>query len=272
MRNPNYPGTMGTDASLAERIRTTAELRARRNAIEMLGAADVPFLIGGMYAFAAFTGIYRDTKDLDLHVRPCDAERALEVLEDAGWRSERHEEEWLYKAYRGDYFVDLIFRSGNGVAEVDDEWFAHAPRVVLFDMPCRVAPAEEQMWMRAFVNERERFDGADFNHLLLRAGLWLDWRRLLRRFDPYWELLLGHLMMFRFAYPSETDLVPDWVMEELLERTREAMRAGPSDERVCRGTLISQVMYTVDVQEWGFEDGREWDRRRREREAAVTVH
>ncbi len=253
---------MGTDPLLAERERTGRELRARQMAIRTLDESGVPFLIGGMYAFAAFTGIYRDTKDLDVHVRPQDANRALEVLEAAGWRSERSDERWLYKAFLGEYFVDIIFSSGNGAAVVDDEWFAHAKKAELFGEQCLISPAEEQMWMRAFVNERERFDGADFNHLLLRAGPTLDWTRLLRRFAPYWELLFGHLMMFRFVYPSETHIVPRWVMDELLSRTAAALASGPSEEKVCRGTLISQSMYTVDVQEWGFLDGRDWARGR----------
>ncbi|HLL53495.1 MAG TPA: nucleotidyltransferase family protein [Myxococcaceae bacterium] len=265
-RNPNHPGEMSTDASVAERNRHREELNTRKLAVQVLQQAGVPFLVGGMYAFAAFTGIYRDTKDLDVHVKPEDAERALRAFEAAGWQTEHHDEGWLYKAFRGDYFVDIIFCSGNGVAEVDDEWFAHARERELFGERCLVAPAEEQMWMRAFVNERERFDGADFNHLLLRTGPQIDWPRLMRRFERHWELLLGHLMMFRFAYPSETHLIPDKVMRELLFRTLESMKAGPRPEKVCRGALISQAMYTVDVAEWGFIDGREWDRKEREGE------
>lgn len=252
---------MSTDATVAFKDRPLGELHARKQAIRLLREAQIPFLVGGMYAFAAVTGIYRDTKDLDLHLRRVDAERALDILRLAGWRADRHDEVWLYKAFRGDYFVDLIFCSGNGVAAVDDAWFEHARPMVIFGEPCLVAPAEEQMWMRAFVNERERFDGADFNHLLLRAGRHLDWQRLLRRFDRHWELLFGHLMMFRFAYPSEVDTIPRQVMSELLSRTLASMNEGPPPERVCRGTLISQAMYTVDVQEWGFLDGRQWERR-----------
>ena len=48
------------------------------------------------------------------------------MLETDGWRTERTDEVWLYKAFKGEYFVDFIFSSGNGVAVVDDEWFDHA--------------------------------------------------------------------------------------------------------------------------------------------------
>jgi hypothetical protein len=264
-RHPNHPGEMGTDATLAEQSRTADELHTRGRAVEVLLDAGIPFLVGGAYAYATYTGIYRDTKDLDLFPRKRDAERALVVLEKDGWRTERVDETWLYKAYRGDYFVDFIFSSGNGVASVDDEWFAHARTATLFGRPCLISPAEETIWSKAFVNERERYDGADINHLILKVGRAMDWERLLRRFDRYWEVLLSHLMMFRFAYPCERDLVPTWLMTELMSRTLDTLQEGNWDERLCRGNLISRVNYTVDIHHWGYGDGRSWDERDREK-------
>ncbi|WP_395822433.1 hypothetical protein [Archangium minus] len=265
MRHPNHPGDMGIDASLAERSRTTDEINARGRAIEVLLNAGVPFLVGGAYAYATYTGIYRDTKDLDLFPRKRDAERALVELEKDGWRTERADEAWIYKAYRGEYFVDFIFSSGNGVATVDDEWFVHAKPASVFGHPCLVAPAEEMIWSKAFVNERERYDGADINHLILKMGRGMDWARLLRRFDRYWEVLLSHLMMFRFAYPCERDLIPVWLMTELMSRTLDTLKEGNWDERLCRGNLISRVNYSVDIHHWGYGDGRSWDEREREK-------
>ncbi|MCK8500478.1 nucleotidyltransferase [Myxococcus faecalis] len=262
-RHPNHPGEMGTDAALAERERTSDELNARARAVGLLREAGVPFVVGGAYAYATYTGIYRDTKDLDLFPRKADAARALEVLEKDGWRTERTDEVWLYKAFKGEYFVDFIFSSGNGVAEVDDGWFEHARTSTIFGHECLVAPAEEMIWSKAFVAERERFDGADVNHLILKAGKQMDWERLMRRFDRYWEVLLSHLMMFRFAYPSERDLIPDWVMAELMRRTLDSMRDGGWEQKLCRGNLVSKVNYHVDIHHWGFGDGRAWDENER---------
>ncbi|MBU8897641.1 hypothetical protein DRW03_23495 [Corallococcus sp. H22C18031201] len=255
---------MGTDAALAEQARTPDEINARAEAVGLLLDAGVPFVVGGAYAYATYTGIYRDTKDLDLFPRKVDAERALSILEKDGWRTERTDEVWLYKAFKGEYFVDFIFSSGNGVAVVDDAWFAHARVARVFGHDCLVAPAEEMIWSKAFVNERERYDGADVNHLLLKAGPTLDWERLLRRFDRYWEVLLSHLMMFRFAYPSERDIIPDWVMAELVGRTLQSIRDGGWDDKLCRGNLVSRVNYHVDIHHWGFRDGRAWDENERE--------
>lgn len=264
-RHPNHPGEMGTDASLAERARAPDEINARARAIELLMNEGVPFVVGGAYAYATYTGIYRDTKDLDLFPRKRDALQALAILEADGWRTERTDEVWLYKAFKGEYFVDFIFSSGNGVATVDDEWFIHARTATVFGHRCLVAPAEEIIWSKAFVNERERYDGADVNHLLLMAGRELDWERLMRRFDRYWEVLFGHIMMFRFAYPSERDIIPDWVMAQLMARTLDTIKDGNWPERLCRGNLISRVNYHVDITRFGFADGRAWDERERER-------
>lgn len=263
-RHPNHPGELGTDATLAERLRQPDEINARARAIEVLQAAGVPFLVGGAYAYATYTGIYRDTKDLDLFPRRRDALKALEVLERDGWRTERTDEVWLYKAFKGEYFVDFIFSSGNGVATVDDEWFEYAKRGKVFGHDCLIAPAEEVIWSKGFVIERERYDGADVNHLILKAGHQMDWERLLRRYDRYWEVLFSHLMLFRFAYPSERDIVPEWLMAELLSRTLESVRDGNWEQKLCRGNLISRVNYAVDINHWGFEDGRKWDEAERD--------
>lgn len=67
---------------------------------------------------------------------------------------------------------------GNGVSAVDDGWFEHAHSVALLGMPVLIAPVEETLWWKAFVMERERFDGADVAHILLAHAESLDWRRL----------------------------------------------------------------------------------------------
>jgi hypothetical protein len=119
------------------------------------------------------------------------------------------------------------------------------------------------IWSKAFVLERERFDGADVAHILRATGAKLDWDRVLRRFDRYWEVLLAHLMFFRFAYPSDRDLLPDRVMTDLLSRAVETLKSGAEEERVCRGDLLSRVNYRLDIDSWGYASGRERDEQQR---------
>ncbi len=262
-RHPNHPGELSTEASAAERMRNGDELGARARAIQVLQRAGVPFLVGGAYAYAHYTGIYRDTKDLDLFLRQEDVERALVVLGGDGWRTEHHPDGWLAKGFKGEYFVDLIFSSGNGVAVVDDAWFERAVPGRVFGQPVDLVPPEEMIWSKGFVMERERFDGADVNHLLRAVGPKLNWDHVLARFDRYWEVLLAQLMLFRFAYPSDRDVVPDRVMTDLLSRTVETLKTGAEEERLCRGDLLSRVNYRLDVDRWGYASGRERDERER---------
>jgi hypothetical protein len=224
------------------------------DALAALSEAKVPYLLGGAYAFAYYTGIPRHTKDLDLFVRPADAPRALKVLEKAGYRTEMTFSHWLGKAFCGEDFVDVIFSSGNGLCTVDDEWFAHA--VVLERSGAVLSPAEELIWQKAFIMERERFDGADVNHLLHACGHALDWDRLLRRFGPHWHLLLVHLILFSFVYPAERDRVPRRVVETLLERWRNETNGGAVEEKVCQGTLLSRMQYLSDTEHRGYADAR----------------
>ena len=262
-RHPNHPGELSTEASAAERMRDGEELGARARAIRVLQRAAVPFLVGGAYAYAHYTGIYRDTKDLDLFLRSAHVEEAMAVLAGDGWRTEHHPDGWLAKGFKGEYFVDLIFSSGNGVAVVDDAWFERAPPGRVFGQPVQLVPPEEMIWSKGFVMERERFDGADVNHLLRAVGPTLDWDHVLGRFDRYWEVLLAQLMLFRFAYPCDRDVVPDRVMTDLLSRTVETLRTGSEEERVCRGDLLSRVNYRLDIDRWGYASGRERDEQER---------
>jgi Nucleotidyl transferase of unknown function (DUF2204) len=262
-RHPNHPGTLSIDAAITEASRDGGELSARARAIQVLNEEDVPFVVGGAYAYCTYTGIYRDTKDLDLFPRPRDALRALEVLGRDGWRTERTDETWIYKAFKGEWFVDLIFSSGNGVAEVDDEWFAYAKRGLVMGQDALIAPAEEIIWSKGFVLERERYDGSDVIHLIKSAGRQLDWDRLMRRFARHWEVLLSHLMLFRFAYPGERDTVPDRVMVELLSKSLDSVREGNWGGKLCRGNLLSRVNYVLDLEHWGYDNGRKWDENER---------
>ena len=92
-----------------------------RRAAGTLREAEIPFLLGGSLAFWARGG-QETTNDLDLMVRPADAERALESLVAAGMRGERPPEDWLLKAWDGDVLVDLIHKPAG--MDVDDEVLA----------------------------------------------------------------------------------------------------------------------------------------------------
>jgi hypothetical protein len=238
---------------------TGCEPPSYRRALQSLVDAEVPFLVGGALALAAYCGIRRNTKDLDLFVTAEDVPRVLDVLARAGLRTETPYPHWLAKAHDVDerHFVDVIFGSGNGAAPVDAQWFAHAEPALVYGVPVRLCPVEESIWSKAFVMERERFDGADVTHLLLACAATLDWRRLMRRFGDNWRVLYAHLVLFGYVFPDQADRIPRWVMRELgarMQREREHGRLG-GDARVCRGTLLSREQYLPDLAR-GWRDAR----------------
>jgi hypothetical protein len=228
--------------------------------------AGVPFLVGGAYAFERYTGIARHTKDLDVFVRERDYRRALAALEADGCRGELTFPHWLAKAYCGDHFVDVIFGSGNGVAPVDDDWFAHAIDETVLGIPVKIVPAEEMIWQKAHIMERERFDGADVAHVLRARAEQLDWDRLIARFGDHWPVLLSHLILFGYIYPDEREKIPARVMRTLLRQAGSPPAPSadvspdgsrdPADGPVCNGTVLSRTQYVVDVEQWGYQDAR----------------
>jgi len=225
-------------------------------ALEALNDAGVPVLVGGAYAFGRYTGIARHTKDFDVFLHRSDCEPAFAALRTAGFHTELTFPHWLGKAFAGEDFVDLIFGSGNAIALVDDEWFTYALDDEIFGVPVKLCPAEEIIWSKAFIMERERFDGADIAHLIRARGDKLDWSRLLRRFGPRWRVLLSHLILYGFIYPVERARVPEAVMQELLARLTAELGVPPPSSRVCQGTILSRAQYLVDVDRWGYADAR----------------
>jgi hypothetical protein len=255
MPPPRPPGNFPKPAEHAGAGLDQEMLRVYVSALETLREGGVEFLVGGAHALAPYTGILRDTKDLDVFLRPDDCERALAVLATAGFVTELTFPHWLGKAYMGDRFIDLIFSSGNGVAQVDDLWFTHAVPGRVFGVPVLLCPPEEMIWSKAFIMERERYDGADVAHLILACGRDLDWHRLLGRFGRRWRVLLSHMILFGFIYPGDRTAIPDAAMALLLQRLHRERAWPGADARVCDGTLLSRQQYLIDVAR-GYADGR----------------
>src|SRR6267154_5683774 len=138
-----------------------------RLVLRTLCEAEAPFLIGGAAALAHHTGVTRSVKDVDLMVKRSDWTLIAQILRRAGIPVRIVFPHWLGKAISGTSLVDIIFGGGSGLTLVDEGWFAHAEPMQLFGIDVRVAPAEELLWSKAFVMERERFDGADIQHIIL---------------------------------------------------------------------------------------------------------
>jgi hypothetical protein len=225
--------------------------------MEALHAAGLPYLVGGGYALGHYTGVERHTKDLDIFVRRDDYDRIMAALAAAGYQTELSFPHWLGKASCEHGYVDVIFSSGNGVSTVDDAWFEHAADGQMFGLPVKLCPVEEMIWSKAFIMERERYDGADILHLLLARAEKVDWKRLVNRFGAHWRVLFAHLCLFGFVYPSQRERIPSWIMNGLSKRLDREIQTPSRSEHICQGTLLSRQQYLIDVQRWGFADSRD---------------
>ena len=220
--------------------------------LDLLQESGIPSLVGGGNAVERHTGIERDVHDFDLFVLPEHVANILGRFAAAGYRTRLTHRHWLGKIHDGKHHVDVIFSSGNGVARVDQGWFDHASHIELFGRKVLLCPVEELIWSKSFIMERERYDGADVQHLIRAGGATLDWTRLLDRFGPFWRVLAAHVILFGFSYPNERSIVPAHVMRDLVGRLDEVDADGPA---VCLGTLLSRVQYLPDLAR-GCRDGR----------------
>jgi hypothetical protein len=93
-------------------------------------------------------------------------------------------------------------------------------------------------------------------HILRSCAESLDWARLMRRFEPQWHVLLFNVILFSFVYPSERHRVPPQVVGELLSRLQGELDSPPTEDRACRGTLVSRAQYLLDIGQYGYHDAR----------------
>lgn len=225
-----------------------------REALSILVDSGEDFLLGGGFALFHYTGLFRDTKDLDIFCTPTQYAALMKLFAGHGYTVELTDIRWLAKVFKGEYYIDIIFNSTNNICIVDESWYEHAVSAVFMDLPIRLIGAEEMIWSKVFIQNRERFDGADINHVFLRYGKQLDWKRLLHRCDPFWHLLLSQLLNFQFVYPADyAEIIPRWLFDELMQRAHDQYDLPVSQEKVCRGPLIDQTQYAVDITEWHYK-------------------
>lgn len=243
---------MGNAAS-----KRTATHNFYKKVLKILIKSQIPFLVGGTFAFRLHTGIVRETKDLDLFCKAGDYLSILKILSEEGVKTEVTDARWLAKILqgknRGKNIVDLIFGTTQGIVPVDDSWFENPHPAKILGLDVQLVPPEEMIWSKSYRGERTGYEGPDVNHLILKFGQQLDWKKLLNRMDAHWELLFTHILSFRFVYPSERNKIPGWLVEELIRRLTIQINSPLPKEKITRGHLLGRDSYKVDTEELGFK-------------------
>lgn len=222
--------------------------------LRLLNEWGIPFMLSGTYALACHTGIARPTKDIDVFCKAGDAPRLLALFKEAGYEISVEDDRWIGKVWKGNRFFDVIYNISSASIPVTEEWFSEVYEAEVYGTRVRVTPPTEFIISKLFIQDRYRYDGADVAHVILKKHEEIDWRRLLSALELYWEVLLIHLLNFRFIYPTERDCVPRWLFDELIERVRSQAELPPASVRVCRGRLLSPRDYVIDISNWGFAD------------------
>lgn len=196
------------------------------SAINVMRSTGKPFMLAGAFSLASYTGKWRNTKDLDFYVLPQDREPMIRALTEAGFIDYfdklpyvRH---WIYRAWKDDCIVDIIWAMANQRAQVDEEWFEYAPEISVRGEQLRVVPAEELLWCKLYVMQKDRCDWPDVLNLIHSVGEDLDWNHLLWRMGGDLPLLAGLLTVYYWICPGAKLNIPPALKQNLMHNETEA--------------------------------------------------
>jgi hypothetical protein len=183
------------------------------DAIDRCGASYV--LMGGIAATAL--GGHRSTHDIDVFVKPHDADLVLDALDKAGFQTEKRDPLWLYKAFRHNVMVDVIFKS-SGPVFLDDEMIERSTVLDFRGRQVRTLGPEDLLIVKSLVlNEHSlSLDEHSMRHLndllsIIRVSD-LDWEYVIKRSRLAPRRVLGLLL-----YAQSLDLlVPNAVIKEMV--------------------------------------------------------
>lgn len=147
-------------------------------AVATLRERAIPFMLGGSIAAWARGGP-QPHKDIDFMVKPDDARAALDALSQAGLTPEHPPEEWLFKAWREDVMIDLIFRP-SGV-EITDEVLARADTLSVMAVATPVMEVNDMLVTMLMSLDEHRLDYEPLLGIARALREQVDWPSLRTR-------------------------------------------------------------------------------------------
>lgn len=184
-------------------------------AVNIVEESGIPYAIIGGLAVKNL-GRPRVTHDIDFFVTPDDAEKVLKALEAKGFTTQLRDPFWLYKAWKKDILVDVIFKS-SGDIYFDEEVSTHVRRVPYNNMLINAISPEDFIVIKAAAHqEHNPHHWHDALAVLKQGGL--DWDYLLTRSKHAPRRVLALLI-----YGQANDLaVPNEIIQKLYRSLYEA--------------------------------------------------
>jgi hypothetical protein len=189
--------------------------------LDLASREQLRFALGGGLAVGVYTGAPRNTKDLDIYIKPEDRERVIALMNESGladyFDQKPYDRRWIYRGVRGDTIVDAIWAMANRRTSVDDGWLSGGAEIPMFDRRLRILPPEELIWSKLYVLQKDRCDWPDVLNLIYATGSSLDWTRMLDRVAEDLPLIKGVMVVFSWIAAERAQTIPRkiWDLLEL---------------------------------------------------------
>jgi len=149
-----------------------------KRSIAALERQEIPYVLGGGLGCWARGGP-PSSNDIDLMLKPEDAERAQAALAEAGMRPETPPEQWLRKAWDGDILIDLIYEPSG--MRIDDEVIARGEEMSVEAMQIRVMDLDDILTTKLFALDEHSADYRDLILITRSLREQIDWAQLRER-------------------------------------------------------------------------------------------
>ncbi|HEY8409433.1 MAG TPA: nucleotidyltransferase [Gaiellaceae bacterium] len=154
-------------------------IEAMKAAAGILNDSEIEFVLGGGLSAWARGGP-RSEHDVDFLIKPEDAERALEVFDAAGWKTERPPEGWLYKTWHENgALVDLIFDPASGPITQEIINRAHEDEVMA--LRAKVATLEDVLVSKLLAIKEQELNFSSVLEWSRALREQIDWREVRER-------------------------------------------------------------------------------------------
>ncbi|HXR60053.1 MAG TPA: nucleotidyltransferase [Solirubrobacterales bacterium] len=149
-----------------------------KRSVAALDEGGVPYVLGGGLGCWARGGP-PSSNDIDLMVKPEDAERAQQALAEAGMRPETPPEQWLRKAWDGDILIDLIYEPSG--MRIDDEVIDRGETMSVMAMQIRVMDLDDLLTTKLLALDEHSADYRDLILITRSLREQIDWPQLRER-------------------------------------------------------------------------------------------